>query len=269
MHVQVSDGVKVWFDMDEFCKAVEIYLRGKQSTPEGLEVLLAFDDVIVGLQDKFAERVRSECFGGDGKRPILQSGRAGFSVLAAITRAQTYSIAEGHLYHAKHHPKKSVSCAFCDVVLNHSGKNISTKEKTMFIALDARKVGMYLCESCGKFLQLAHVLYHFEVWTNRMLQNTSEGDDRRPKSMQEIAGAAYAAPKSRTSSALKISVQKWKAESQNYNEKVTPFVEEVVKYRTALEFLFKFVEFKPGVPSKPKRKRTMSTAAAEGGGSVE
>jgi hypothetical protein len=252
--------------MDEFCKLAEVFLRGTLTTPEGEQAIQAFDNVMWGFQDKFAERVKSECYGGNGKRPALHVGRAGFAVLAAVVRAPYYSVAEGHLYQARHHPKRSVSCAFCDTVLNTSGKNISTKERTMFIALDGRKIGIYLCERCGKFLQLAHILYRFTEWTRRMLDNTTA---KGTTTMQEVAGAAYAAPKSRTSAALKTPIQKWKAESQNYNETVTPFVKGVVTYRTALEYLIKFVEFQPGVSSGPKRRRTMSTAAAEGGGSVE
>ncbi len=242
--------------MEAFCKAVEVFLRGQQQTPEGSETIVAFHLTVTDLQDKFAARVIKECYGGI--QPAKQTGRAGFSALAAAAHTAAYSVADGSAYHEQHYKKLPVACTLCNLALNDAGKRIRVRDKTVFITMDAGKIGAFFCERCSKLWMLTQALFQFPQWAETLLAEAAGEPGKL--TMQEIAGPIYSAPKSRTSDVLKIPVVKWKHDGQNFNETTTPFVKAAVASRVALDYLQKFVDFQPGDAAAPKRRRTKASA---------
>jgi hypothetical protein len=249
--------------MEAFCKAVEVFLRGQQQTPEGAETIKIFQQAMDDLQERFAARLIKDCYGG--QQPAKQTGRAGFSALVAAAYTAAYSIADGSAYHEQHHKTLPVACTLCNLALNDAGKRIRVRDKTVFITMDAGKIGAYFCERCSKLWMLTQALFQFPTWAQMRLEEAAGGTG---KSMQEIAGPIYSAPKSRTSDALKIPVSKWKHDVQNFDETTTPFVKAAVASRVALDYLLKFVDLQSGDAAAPKRRRTKTSAATalEGGG---
>lgn len=248
--------------MEAFCKTVEVFLRGQQQTPEGSETIKIFQQAMDDLQERFAARLIKDCYGG--QQPAKQTGRAGFPALVAAAYTAAYSIADGSAYHQQHHKTQPVACTLCNLALNDAGKRIRVRDKTVFITMDAGKIGAFFCERCSKLWMLTQALFQFPTWAQMRLEQAAVG------TMQEIAGPIYSAPKSRTSDALKIPVSKWKHDGQAFNETTTPFVKVAVVSRVALDFLQKFVDFQSGdAAAAPKRKRTkvnaLSASGAEGG----
>jgi hypothetical protein len=214
--------------MDAFVKLVETFVRGVDQTPEGQNAQLEFNNAYVReVEEKLANRFRNECCHGEKN-----------ALFNAVTNATSYATADANKFYAQYHASHgtAVACALCAQALSaKAGKPPPAHKKAIFMVLDQSDAGFYLCEGCGRFLQIVHTAFHFGEFFRNMLVATTTADS-------SPAGPIFGALKNETT--LKMPVRRWKLAADEY-EGAPPFVKGVITYRTTLESLLKAVDYTP------------------------
>jgi hypothetical protein len=258
--------------MEEFRAAADVYLHGAHETPDGAQIVQAFREHMLDYSSELIKRVCADGYGENEERPISAPGAPGFSVVYAVMIANSYYIREG----VASPSGNQIACALCGCNLSGSKGGRGSK-KHVFMVLDTKfadgnecdvRVGIYLCEYHGRFLQTVHAAVHFD---QALALHIARARAQLPNpTFEALVGPVHSA--TNKDGKLKKAFLKWKPSASEMANGTPKIVQTMSDYRAILEKLFKLIGLpRGGTESENKRRKldAVATAAGEGNGHDE